>query len=109
MRRNSQSNWRESKTNGKRAFLVGSIGQQCGIILKGQALTNVQKTSDLGLFMTLAKHFGRRANREAWLDLVEGEMGSNKIEAAGEDIHREVCCEDVERNMTLTAGEGRLN
>lgn len=57
MRRNSQGNLRKTKTNGKKTFLVGAIGQLCGIILKGQTLANVQKTpSDPGLFTTLANH-----------------------------------------------------
>lgn len=43
----------KNKTNRIKEFLVEVIGQLCGIIQKGQALANVQKTSDSWLFMTL--------------------------------------------------------
>lgn len=103
----------KDQTNEKRALLVGVIGQLCGIFLKGQALANVQKNLvTQGYLWPWQKHFCRSTNREAWLDWVEGKMGSNRTEAASIDIYstpEKFAYKEVERNMALTRGKYRLN
>ena len=70
MRRHNQGIWRKIKTNGRRTFLVGVIGQLCGTLLKGQALVHVQKLpSDSGLFMTLVNPLQKKVKKGSLVGL----------------------------------------